>query len=82
MTAVVYGFSVKVLWDPMPDAAGYREGSKESEDIILTPDLWRRSIRYGWRYDLNVEFFNNYYNKDTIIDDENTHELVHVDNES
>ncbi len=81
VTAVVNGFSVKVLWDPMPDGTGYEEGSEESEDIILAPDLWRRSIWYGWRYDLNVELVNNYYNKDAIIDDENAHELVHMDNE-
>jgi hypothetical protein len=65
----------------MPDVTGYKGGSKESEDITLAPDLWRRSIRYGWRYDLNVELVNNYYNEDAIIDDESAHELVHMDNE-
>ncbi len=44
VTAVVNGYSVKVLWDPMSDVTGYKEGSKESEDTTLTPDLWRRSI--------------------------------------
>jgi hypothetical protein len=34
-----------------------------------------------WRYDVNVELVNNYYDKDTIADDENAHELVHMDNE-
>jgi hypothetical protein len=65
----------------MPGVMGYKEGSKESEDITHTPDLWRRSIRYGWRYDLDVELVNNYYDEDAIIDDENAHELVHMDNE-
>ncbi len=64
MTAVVNGYSVKVLWDPMPDVTGYKEESKESEDITLAPDLWRSSIRYGvwcklmWGKNLqNVTFY-------------------------
>jgi hypothetical protein len=65
----------------MPDVMGYKEGSKESEDVTLSPDLWRRSIQYGWKYDLDIELVNNDYNKDAIIDDENAHELVHMDNE-
>ena len=68
VTAIVNGYSVKKLWDPMPDVIRYKEGSEESEDITLAPDLWRRSIRYGWRYDLDVELVN-YYDNDTIIDD-------------
>ena len=44
VTAVVNGYSIKLLWDPVPDVMGYKEVSKESEDITLTPDLWRRSI--------------------------------------
>jgi hypothetical protein len=60
VTALVNGYSVRVLWDPTPDVNGYKEDSKKSEDITLIPDLWRRSIRYGWRYDLNVELVNNY----------------------
>ncbi len=30
---------------------------------------------------INNELVNNYYNKDAIIDDENIHELLHMDNE-
>ena len=78
VTAVVNGYTVKVLWDPMPDVTGYEEGSKESEDITLAPDLWRRHIRYGWRYDLDVELVNNYYDKDDIIDDENAYEVENM----
>jgi hypothetical protein len=33
------------------------------------------------RADIDIELVNNYYIKDTIIDDENAHELVHMDNE-
>ncbi len=47
VTAVVNGYSLKVLWDPMPDVTGYEEGSKESDNFRLAPYLWRRSIRYG-----------------------------------
>jgi hypothetical protein len=60
VTVVVSGYSIKVLCDPLPDVTEYKEGSKESKDITLAPDLWLRSILYGWRYDLNVELVNNY----------------------
>ncbi len=30
--------------------------------------------------EIDVELVNNYYNEDAIIDDENAHELVHMDN--
>jgi hypothetical protein len=33
------------------------------------------------RAEIDAEHVNNYYDKDAIIDDENAHELVHMDNE-
>jgi hypothetical protein len=30
--------------------------------------------------EIDVELVNNYYDEDAIIDDENSHELVHIDN--
>ena len=33
------------------------------------------------RAEIDIEVVNNYYDKDAIIDDENAHELVHMDNE-
>ena len=32
------------------------------------------------RAEINVELVNNCYGEDAIIDDENAHELVHMDN--
>jgi hypothetical protein len=33
------------------------------------------------RAEIDIEVVNNYYDKDAIIDDENAHELVHMENE-
>ncbi|KAL7548427.1 hypothetical protein ACHAWF_011717 [Thalassiosira exigua] len=61
-----------VLWDAMPDVEGYKEQKDEEEDeeLDLDPEKWRKDVRFGWRYDLDVEFVDNFYNDDEALDDD------------
>ena len=58
-----------IQWDAMSDCVGCEEET-ESE-AYLDPSKWRTKFVNGWRLDLDVELFENYYDTDddSVIDD-------------
>ena len=55
-----YKNSYVIEWDAAPVIKGIEE-SITKEDC-LDPEKWRKNIRFGWRLDLDVELYDNYYN--------------------
>lgn len=65
---------VNVLWDAMLDVKGF-ENATEGE-CELNPDKWRKTTAYGWRKDIDVELFENYYadDDDVVVEEDDDEE--------
>ena len=61
---------VKVVWDAMPDIEGWEEATKDY--VELDPAMWRvRNKSMGWRLDIDVEQFDNYYCETDLLTEAN-----------
>lgn len=64
-------FRLEIIWDAMPDVDGYEV---EQTDVVeMNEAKWRKTTEFGWRLDLDVELFQNYYN---VADEENVEECL------
>ena len=64
---------VNVLWDAMLDVEGFENATEGERE--LNADKWRKTTAYGWRKDIDVELFENYYaDDDDVVEEENDDE--------
>ena len=61
---------VLVMWDGMPDIKGWEKGSETPDAVELHPNKWRSRKEMGWRLDVDVELFDNYYRDTDILVDQ------------
>ena len=66
--------TVTVLWDAMLDVEGFEVATEGV--CTLDRDKWRKTTSYGWRKDLDVELFENYYAEDDegVVEEEDDDE--------
>ena len=67
--------TVMIKWDPMPDVKDWDEET-EAVKVVLDPAKWRKNVQYGWRLDLDVELFENYYSEEDEIGTEEVLDIV------
>ena len=67
--------TVMIEWDPMPDVKDWDEET-EAVKVVLDPAKWRKNVQYGWRLDLDVELFENYYSEEDEIGTEEVLDIV------
>ena len=65
--------TVNVLWDAMLDVEGFEEAAEGV--CTLSRNKWRKTTSYGWRKDLDVELFENYYDDDDVVVEEDEEEV-------
>ena len=59
---------VKVEWDAIPDVAGFEQ--QQESNCFLRPDFWKKLKHWGWRKDIDVELFDNYYKETDEVEQE------------
>ena len=65
--------TVLVVWDAMPDVDDF----ELEESLLLDPTKWRKRGKYGWGKDIDLEWYDNYYDEnDSAVESENDDNYV------
>ena len=73
---IVENDTVEVLWDAMPDIEGFYESCEAT--CRLQSAKWRKMNKWGWRKDLDVELYGNYYkDNDEVVREEGEDDIIH-----
>ena len=68
--------TVEVLWDAMSNEEEFYESCKVT--CRLQSVKWRKMSKWGWRKDIDVELYRNYYkDDDVVVREEGEDDIIH-----